>query len=183
MKDKPCRACVIENLKKWYVIDSILLNEHANRVFLRGEDFRQYTMMKAALLSNLYEYYQHVGYVPKLEKLKNTKMVQESAVKLAKVGKASASKMLQNKSVKESIKHYLMKEAKEHKIKDYQDFSKKVISERFLRMSLDNVLIGLPLLESKNVKAATDFKGEILEEAYRVIRNSLVYLAKTAPKK
>jgi len=170
---------IIENLKHWYVIDSILLNEHASKVFAKGSDYKQYLVLKAALLSNLYEFHRHVGFDPKDKKYSSDKVLQESAVESAKSGKALAAKMIQRPEFKKHIKEFIVRESVKRKV-DKSEFSRKVISERFMRMALDNVLVGLPLLESANPEKAKDFEGEILEEAYRMMRTSLIHHVKNS---
>jgi len=171
---------IIENLRNWYAIDSILLNEHARNVFVKGSDFKQYIALKAALLSNLYEYHKHIGYDPKGEIASSDKVLQESAVSVAKMGKATAAKMIQSPDFKKHIKEFIVRESLNKNIKNRLEFSEKVISERFLRIALDNALIGLPLLECAHPEKAKDFQGEILEEAYRMMRTALIHHVKTA---
>jgi hypothetical protein len=166
---------IIENLKHWYSIDSLLLNEHASKAFVKGSDYKEYLVLKSSLLSNLYEFHNHIGYKPKDVEYGSDKVLQESAVKLAKTSKALTSKMMQRpefmKQIKESLKH---------EVTDKAAFSSKLISERFTRMNLDNILIGLPLMESVSPNKAKDFEGAILEEAYRMMRTSLIHHVKNS---
>ena len=171
---------IIENLRNWYAIDSVLLNEHAKNAFVKGSDYKQYLALKAALLSNLFEFHMHIGFDPQGDMPKNDKFVQESAVKIAKMGKATASAMIQKPEFKTHIKEFILRESLKRNVKNKSEFSKKVISERFCRMALDNVLIVLPLLECKNPEKSKDFQGEILEEAYRMMRTSLIHHVKTS---
>lgn len=181
MKMKINKRPIVENLKNWYAIDSILLNEHANRSFVNGKDYKQYLALKAALLSNLYEFHQHVGFSPKSKGYSSDKVLQEAAVVTAKDGKALAATMIQRPEFKNHIKEFIVRESVKRPGVNKSEFSKKVISERFMRMALDNVLIGIPLLESVHPEKAKDFEGEILEEAYRMMRTSLIHHVKNSP--
>lgn len=172
---------IVENLRNWYTIDSILLNEHAHNVFAKGTDFKEYLALKAALLSNLFEFHKHIGFKPSGDMVKCDKVLQESAVKTAKFAKESAARMIQRPEFKKHIKEYIVRESTEKEIKDRVAFSRKVISERFMRMALDNALVGVPLLECTAPEKAKDFQGEILEEAYRMLRTSLIHHVKTSP--
>jgi len=173
---------IVENLKNWYTVDSILLNEHAANVFVKGSDYKQYISLKAAMLSNLYEFHNHIGYTPKSPNYKSDKVLQESAVKDAKGCKSLAAKMIQRPEFKNTMKEYIIKESVKRNITDKANFSRKVISERFMRMALDNALVGLPLLESKTPQKSKDFEGSILEEAYRMMRTSLIQHVKNSEK-
>jgi len=173
------RQLISENLKNWYVIDSILLNGHAKNMFIEGKAYKEYISLKSAMLSNLYEFYQHIEY-DTVKQYKNSTVLQEAAVASAKVGKSTAAKMLQKPEFKKLIKNIVVKESERREIKDLQLLSNNVINERFLRMSLDNALLGIPLLESNNPSKLKDFKGEILEESYRLMRTALIKLVKTS---
>lgn len=173
------RQLISENLKNWYVIDSILLNDHAKNVFTEGKAFKEYISLKSALLSNLYEFYQHIEY-DTVQSYDNTKMLQEAAVTTAKIGKSSAAKMLQKPAFKKLMKNIIVKESAKRDTTDLNKLSGNIISERFMRMSIDNALLGLPLLESSNPSKLKDFKGEILEESYRMMRTALIKLVKTS---
>ena len=169
------------NLRNYYTVDSILLNEHAKFHFKNNDDFNDYVSIKAAMLSTLFEFYQHIGYVP-VEKLKfeNSKQLAESAVVYAKKSKALAANMIQKPAFIQEIKNQVREGVRQNKVSDVKGFSRKVVTERFNRMCLDNVLIGIPMLEAKHPEKAKDFKGKILEEAYMTMRNSLIRHAKTA---
>jgi len=174
------KKAIVENLRNWYVIDSILLNEHASTAFVKGKDYKQYLALKAALLSNLYEFHSHIGFDPKGDMAQSDKVLQESAVSIARVGKATAAKMIQQPEFKNFIKEFIVRESTRKDVGNRTAFSGKVIAERFMRMALDNVLIGMPLLESSAPEKAKDFQGEILEEAYRMMRTSLIHHVKTS---
>jgi hypothetical protein len=170
---------IIENLKHWYTIDSLLLNEHAHNAFVKGADYKQYLILKSSLLTNLYEYHKHIGYQADNE-YKNSKVLQESAVQSAKLSKSVTAKMMQRPEFVAQIKESIIKESLNHEVYDKAEFSRKLINERFMRMNLDNVLIGMPLMEAKHPGRANDFQGSILEEAYRLMRNSLIYHVKNS---
>lgn len=178
MKNKSVPTAI---LRDYYVIDSILLNQHAKKYFKEDSDFNDYVSIKASLLSTLFEFYQHIGYKPVEDmNFKDTKALCESAVQYAKKSKHLSSTMLQKPVFQNEMKKFIKESAETNSVKDIREFSKKVIAERFNRMCLDNVLIGIPVLESKHPEKANDFRGKILEEAYMMMRNSLIRHAKTA---
>jgi predicted transposase YbfD/YdcC len=184
MDDQTKKAVVAKNLENWYIIDSILFNAHAREVISEGKVFKEYVALKASLLSNLYEYWQHVQYSP-VDDSTPTKVrtLQESAVHTAKRGKALASELMSRDAFKNSIKNHILAESKKHEVADISAFQDKLIQEKFKQFSIDNCLIGLPLLESKNPDAKCDFQCKILEEAHKLMRDNLVRLAMTSKKK
>jgi hypothetical protein len=175
------KKTIVESLKAWYIVDSILLNDHARTYFKENKDFKEYIITKAALISTLHEFYNHIGYKTK-NVYKTDKMLQESAVMASKTSKAVTASMLQKPTFKTYLKNYIMKESVTRKVKDVKSFQKNVIFERFLRMSLDNALIGVPLLECKNNIKKQDFTRDILEESYRMLRTALIHLTRTSSK-
>ena len=178
------KAVVTKNLENWYIIDSVLFNAHAREVIKEGKVFKEYVALKASMLSNLYEYWQHVQYTP-VENATPTKVktLQESAVVTARKGKALASELLTRDKFKARLKTHIIQESKRHEIKDLKAFQAKVVEERFKQFALDNCLIGMPLLESKTPDVKCNFECKILEDAHRLMRDNLVRLSMTCKKK
>lgn len=178
------KAVIAKNLENWYIIDSVLFNAHAREVIKEGKVFKEYIALKASLLSNLYEYWQHVQYTPVDDSTPTkVKTLQESAVVTAKKGKALAAELLTRDKFKARLKTHIVAESKKHDIKDLNAFQAKVVEERFKQFALDNCLIGLPLLESKSPDAKCNFECKILEDAHRLMRDNLVRLSMTSKKK
>lgn len=171
------KVLIKEVLKYWYFIDSVLLNDHAKKIITDQKDYNEYVSIKAALLNNLYELYNYVQYDPKDIKIpKNDKVLQEMAIQLAKKSKSISANMIQDKKFVEHMKKVIIKESKNSKNSDIKFLTENIINIRFLKMSLDNVLVGMPLIESK--KPIRDFKSEILEETYLMMRSNLIEISK-----
>jgi len=183
MDRKTKKAVNVKILQSWYVVDSILFNDHARNVIAEGSVFKEYTALKASMLSNLFEYWDHVAYTPvTTDTVSTVKQLQESAVAHAKHGKSLASELMNKDSVKGKIKNQVMTEAKKNPSVDVKVFNDKIVRERFVQFSLDNCLIGLPLLEAKNIKDRCDFSCQILENAHKMMRDNLILMAETCKK-
>jgi len=175
--DKKKINLITEMLKYWYFIDSVLLNEHAKKCITDDKDYNEYLSLKAALLSDIREFYDHIGYYPKQDKLpENSKVLQESAVQLAKKTKKVSVKMLESDDMKSHLKKVIMLEFSNVK-KSANEISNKIINERFIKMSLDNILVGIPILEATKKEKVSDFKGTMLEQAYLTVRTEMVKIA------
>tara|TARA_Y100000310_G_C20673779_1_gene811710 strand:+ start:2225 stop:2797 length:573 start_codon:yes stop_codon:yes gene_type:complete len=177
------RKKIVKILESWYLVDSILFNNHAKKVITKGKDFKEYVTMKASFLSNLYEMWDHIGYVPNMESdVSSVKILKESAVISAKKGKSLSSDIMMKDGSIQKIKSKVIKESKDKENVDVTKLSEKIIREKFVQMTLDNCLVGIPLLESKETKklSGEDFKGEILADSYKMIRDSLIHLSRTA---
>jgi len=169
---------ITEMLRNWYFIDSILLNEHAKKCITDTKDYNEYISLKAALLSDLFEFYNYIGFSPKETKIpENHKVLQEQAVQMAKKSKCVAARMLECKDMKNHLKKVIMNEFSKSK-KDVNEISDRVINERFVKIALDNMLVGIPVLECINKDKVSDFKGGMLEQAYLTVRSEMIKIAK-----
>lgn len=170
---------ITEMIKHWYFIDSVLLNGHAKDVIKEERDYEEYVSLKAALLSDVTEFYKYIEYTPADKTIpKNSKMLQESAVACARKSKKVAATMIERQDFRNHIKNSIIKEFKKNSKQDINTVSDNIINERFLKMSLDNVLIGAPVITCENKERVNDFKSGILEQAYLTIRNDMINIAK-----
>lgn len=182
MNKKDRKKVIAKLLESWYSIDSTLLNGHASECLKEGKIFHEYIAMKSSMLSNLCEYWAKSNYVPKEDIPTDTKSLVESAVIHAKRAKESAARLLKKESVKKKIKNIIMKESARYGVKDLNAFSDKIVLEKHLEASLDNLLIGIPILESKTPINKCSAECKILENAHKMMRSSLVRLALGAQK-
>lgn len=168
---------IAEVLKDWYFIDSALLNSHAKNIITDNKDYESYISLKSALLSDLHEFYNHIDYTPTSSIPKSVRHLQESAVIDSKKSKSVSAKLLETATFKRQLKSMVINEFKKDQKRDLTMVSDRIINERFLKMTLDNMLIGKPMIECKNKKAAVDFKGSILEQAYMTVRTEMIKIA------
>lgn len=172
------RRLVAENLKNWYFIDSVLFNDYADNVIQDEGLLEEYNKSKEALLNNLTEMYSYVGY-------KSSRYFSDDAIQLKKMAvddaiktKTIAANMIKHESVKNSVKKRVIREFAEHPSKKYlTEFADKLIKNRFKKLCLDNILIGVPVIESKRKDNINDFRFQMLEEAYYLLRNSLIKIS------
>jgi len=171
----------IKNLENWYVIDSILFNDHAKKVIKEAKQFEQYISLKGAMLSSLFEYYNHIRYIPKYpEQPTSVKTLTESAKQNAIFAKKMAANIMAESRVREALKKKIVREGRNSP--DMNKFADKVIKEKFTQLALDNALVGIPVIESTKKAACDDFTGQMLEDSYKQMRNAIVRLSKTCTK-
>lgn len=177
MVEKDVKVKILEG---WYTIDSILFSKHAKNVIKEGSKFREYVSLKGAMLSNLHELYNHIGYNPEWDSCPDTlKGLVEGAKHSAINGKKLASNMIKNTKISEALKKKIVRESREKGITNVNSFADKVIHEKFTQLAFDNIFVGIPILESGRAECTEDFKGQVLEDAYKMMRNSLIHLADT----
>ena len=170
----------VEILRDWYFIDSVLLNDHAKHAITEDKDYQEYISLKAALLSDLHEFYTHIEYTPLTESVpENHRALQEMAVNTAKKTKVVSASMIERKDFMTAIKKRILSEIKRKGGEsDPTTISDNIINERFLKICLDNVLVGGPIIECGNKSRIDDFKGDILEQAYLTVRSEMIKIAK-----
>ena len=180
MKNKQLMTKVLEH---WYAIDSILFNDHAKYVIKEGSMFREYVSLKQAMLSSLYEYYSHIQYNPEYNTPPvEVKALVESARVSALYGKKLASNIINKEDVRKALGKKIVKEARERNITDVDGFSDHIVNEKFVQISLDNILVGIPVMEAVCPKCCNDVKGQVMEDAYRMLRQNLMDLAASCTK-
>jgi len=176
MKDNK-RALITEVLKNWYFIDSVLLNDHAKYCITDDKDYDEYISLKAALLSDLYEFYVHIGHSPTIKVPKNHRKLQEMAVHEARKTKFISARMIESPQFKTHMAKLIKEKFNVTPDKDFDSISEQVIQTRFAKMCLDNVLVGAPIIKCENQNKTSDFKGQMLEQAYLTVRSELVKIA------
>jgi CRISPR/Cas system CSM-associated protein Csm4 (group 5 of RAMP superfamily) len=171
----------VKILEDWYVIDSILFNDHAKKVIKEAKKFEQYISLKGAFLSSLFEYYNHIKYVPKYEiQPTSVKTLTEAAQKNAIFARKMATNIMAEARVREALKKKIVREGRNTSNMD--KFADKVIKEKFTQLALDNALIGIPVIEATMKTACDDFTGQMLEDSYKQMRTAIIRLAKTCTK-
>jgi len=172
----------VKILEEWYVVDSILLGGHAKDVISSPKQFEQYVALKGSLLSSLFEFYSHIKYIPKYDKVpRSVRTLTEAAKQTAIHCKKLASNIMNKDIVRESLKKKIVREGKN--TSDMDKFADKIIREKFNQLALDNALMGIPIIEAANKKACEDFTGQMLQDSYKLMRNAVVRLAKSCTKK
>ena len=176
MKDNK-RILITEVLKNWYFIDSVLLNDHAKYCITDDKDYDEYISLKAALLSDLYEFYVHIGHSPEIKVPRNHRKLQELAVHEAKKTKFISARMIESPQFKSHMAKLIKEKFNVTPDRDFDSISEQVIQTRFSKMCLDNVLVGAPIIRCNNKNNINDFKGQMLEQAYLTVRSELVKIA------
>jgi len=174
MNDKT--QMIIEMLNVWYFIDSVLLNDHAKYAITEKKDYNEYLLLKTAIMSDLQEFYNYIGYSPRNSIPRNHKKIQESARNRAVESKSISARMLEHKDMLSHMKNVIKEQFKRNSHRDISELTDKIVNERFIKMSLDNMLIGKPILTCENKDKVDDFKAQILENSYMTIRSSLIKL-------
>ena len=169
---------IVEMLQNWYFIDSVLLNDHAKYAITEKKDYDEYVALKTSILNNLREFYSYIGYQPANLIPRNHKQIQESARLKAIESKSISARMLEHKDMLNHMKKVIKEHFNNTADKDLSSVTDKVVNERFIKMSLDNILVGKPILQCEHKDKVSDFKAEILEHSYLTLRSEMLKIAK-----
>lgn len=172
---KNSKVRVLEN---FYALDNVLLNSSVKKENLSENDkavYEEYQSIKGALLSITIEMYNLVEHAPKQlnEKVDNNTL-KEMAQESANIATKNAKKVITSEKGRGFIKEELKEEASNKKKLNIREEVDNKVSEMANKVAIDNLLIARTIYESKNPNKLNEWEGEILEDAYKVLRDSLV---------
>lgn len=172
----------IRILENFYSIDYVLFGKPLKNVELKEDCdvcnaalIEEYVATKGALLSTIIEMYKLIEHSPDVidEKI-NVKQLNEMAVSSAKVARKNALSLLETPRGKASIKERLVESLTENKKVDLVEEVSTRIKEKAFSLAIDNLLVSRAINESKNYKELDSWTGKIIEDAYKILRDSLV---------
>jgi len=159
-----------EVLKHWFGIDSILLGGTPKEK-LQESNFDKYLSTKGALLSNLYEMYQKIGYEPN-SSYTTVKEMSDAAIELAIASKIRAKEILENASVGNIVRSEI-KEMGDVEGLSGEQVARYVILKRRNAIALDSMLLENALSDGGK-KSLVDWKGKVLVDAHKTLRDDLI---------
>ena len=162
-----------EVLKHWFGIDQVLFGRSATS-HLSEDNLLQYLTTKGALLSNLFEIYEKLGY-SKEKNYQTVKEMKQHAIQEAKNCKVKAKKLLESESVLKMVKQEIKEMSVSESLSDEQ-VAKFVISKRRNAISLDSMMIE-SVLTTENKTLISDWQGKVLVDAHKTLRDSLIDIA------
>ena len=175
MLPKESKIRILEN---FYAIDYALFGKPVTKVeTCCNETIKEYLSVKGALLSVMIEMHKLINHSPDIinEEL-SSKEIKKMAKQTAKISRENAANLVNTEKGKQDIKNEL-RENIENNEKNIEQIVEQKIREKSFALSLDNMLIARILEESVNYPNLNEVEGQILEDAYKVLRDSLVELA------
>jgi len=167
----------IRILENFYAVDYVLFGKPASKlkeVCCEGL-IDEYTSIKGALLSVLIELYKLVGHQPEaVAESINTKVLTKMARESAKVARENSQNLVTSSKGRADIKAELRETIEEQKNVDIEQLVKTKIREKAYRLAVDNLLIAKTISESAEYKKMNEWEGRIIEDAYKILRDSLV---------
>lgn len=173
----------IRILENFYAVDYVFFGKPVSKlkeVCCEGL-IDEYTSIKGALLSVLIELYKLVGHSPEaLEEsvVVDSKVLTKMARESAKVARENCESLVSSSKGREDIKAELRETIEQEENIDIEELVKEKIREKAFRLAVDNLLIAKTISESEEYKKMNEWEGRIIEDAYKILRDSLVEQAK-----
>jgi len=172
MLSKESKIRVLEN---FYAVDYVFFGKPIKKVqnccpIVKEE----YISIKGALMSVYVEMLRIMEHSPKAIKEKvNSKALTEMARKSAKNSRYASQKIVTTEAARRDIKKQLKEIVSEKEDVNITRVVEQKIREKAFKLAVDNLLVARALNEAKNVKAMNEWTGRIVEDSYKILRDSL----------
>jgi len=175
------KSAKIKLLENFYGVDFVFFGKPVKEVEVCCPVLvTEYLSVKGALLSTLIEMYKLVEYTPKgISEKVDTKKLMEGSSKVAEWARGKARDLMIKRRSRNYVKEQITKvlEADPSKKKEIEAITEAKIREQAYSFAIDTMLVARMLAESKSYLKMNDWKGKILEDAYRILRDNLIECA------
>jgi len=160
-------------IQHWVACDKILFNENARNHFKENDQLKKYCTAKGAILSNLYEVYKSVG-LDHMKSVSGLKGLVSNANTFANVALQEAKQSLRTSDAK----RMMIKEMKDWSAGKYElhEVSSYITKKRIKSVALDHLFLNNKFIK-ENSELLTDWKGKLLMDAHKILREQLVEIA------
>ncbi len=168
----------IRVLENFYALDYLFFGKPLSEIeYCCPAIVEDYVSTKGALMSVMIEMYKLVDHSPKpiKEKIKMKKLMKQ-AKNIAEISKNHTKKIVATKKGRSNIKQEVYESIKFSNKKkiDIDSIIKQKIKEKSFKFGVDTMLVARCLTESKDYKKLNTFEGSLIEQAYKILRDSLV---------
>lgn len=166
----------IKVLENFYALDYVFFGKPAKRMesccLGLVED---YFSVKGALMSVMIEMYKLVDHSPSpVVETIDSKNLMVSARKSAKFAREMCYKLVASKKGRGDIKATLKETIAADSDIDINETVQSLIREKAFRLACDNLLIAPTISEGIDYEKMNDWTGRIIEDSYKILRDSLV---------
>jgi len=174
---KESKLRVMEN---FYSIDYALFGKPVKNIDTCCPDtIREFITVKGALLSVMVEMYKLLDHRPETitEKV-DANHLKQVAREAAEIARNNSKVLVASHEGKESVKENMQAEIEAAgEAADVNAIVEDTIRSKAYALAIDNLLIARTLNECEDVSKMNDWEGLILEDAYKILRDSLVDVA------
>ncbi len=163
---------ILENFK---ALDYIFFGKPIDEVetccpFLKED----YLSTKGMLFSIVIEMYDFINHNPEDVDINEISDLVESSKISAKIAIENTKKILNTKNGKKSLTEEVSRSLKNDEKQDLNDVIQEEIKRKAFSVAIDNIIIAKAIRETKDYKNLNSWKGGVLEEAYKTIRDNLI---------
>lgn len=176
MLSKESKIRVLEN---FYALDYVFFGKPVNEVEMCCPLVKEeYLSVKGALMSVFIEMLKVVDHKPSaLTEKVNTAGLVKFAKKSATIARENSEKIVTSPKAKQNIKGMLKEAIQEDANTDVTAVVEKAIRTKAFGLAVDNLLVARTIKESENISALDEWEGKIIEDSYKILRDSLVEAA------
>jgi len=163
-------------LENFYSLDYVLFGKPLKEMHFGCTGLvEDYLAVKTALLSTLIEVFSLVKHSPKsINESLNSEAVKVMAKSSAKLARENCQKLVTTDKARGNIKRSLRESLEKDSDVDINKFVQEKIREKAFGLAIDNLLIARTITEAKELKKLNNWSGKLVEDAYKILRNSLV---------
>jgi len=173
MLQKESKIRVLEN---FYGLDYVFFGKPVQNMKACCESLTEdYMTIKGAFMSLVIEMYGIIDHTPKTitEKI-NRKGLRKLAIESAKISRINAKNLVESEQGRNDVKASLKEALEENSDLNIEDEVRETIRTKAFGLAVDNLLVGRVLPESKSVEKLNEWDGQIVEDAYKVLRDNMV---------
>lgn len=166
----------IRVLENFHSIDYVIFGKPVNKFKKNHSDLvNEFTNTKGALLSIVIEMYKLIDHAPKVinEKI-NTSSLISRAKKSAVIAREHCQQLVSTDKSRNEIKNELRESLINDPDSDITELVSEQIRKKSFSLAVDNLLVARTLNESLDFKKLVTWEGKIIEDAYKILRNSLI---------
>jgi len=164
-----------EVVKKWFGIDRVLFGDKDPKDVLSAEDRSKYLTTKGSLLANLAEMYHIMDFQTESVNYKSEREFFDACVTEADEAIKRSKTLLTNESVLKMVREEV-KEVGELEQLTEEQVARYVVLKRKHATAIDSMLHE-KFITKENRKKLSDWKGKVIVEAYKHLRNALIDLS------
>jgi len=171
----------IRVLENFYATDYVLfgkpIKEMSTCCPILAED---YLSIKGALMSVVIEMFNLVEHNPAvINEHVDSKKLNSMAYDSAWIAKDNSKSIIESAQAKQDIKNEIRESIEADKKANIETVISEKIQEKSYKLALDNLLVARMISESENYQKLNTWSGKIIEDAYKILRDSLVESAIT----
>ena len=167
----------IKILENFYSLDYVFFGKPIKKVdACCPELVEEYINVKGALLSTLIEMYKLVGHSPaELTEKVDMTTLKDNARRNAQIAREMCEKLVISSKGRQDVKEEVQRAINEDGLTgDVEQLVQEKIREKAFSLAVDNLLIASTISESQEYSNLGDWEGDIISEAYKILRDSLV---------